>query len=552
MHAVPLFAELDMHMLEQLAQASEGVDVHAGDVVLHEGDAADAFYIVRAGLLEVVRGSACRVRLLRAGMPFGELALLGHGTRTATVRAVRDTKLWRISRSVFEACLESEAAFARSMINALSALVFESAPWSDDAPSSRSVFSIVPLQEGLPVESLIDGLHAALGSASVIRRPQSAPGAWPRLVEESEQVGLPVLMVADSDRDEWFEFCTREPDRVVLVADPSRPVAGLHDNSAFDLVLIGPALPGAVARALMKVAPRAHHVIDQDDRESVARMSCRICGTSLGVVMSGGGARGLAHLGVLQALDAAGLRVDRYGGTSMGALVAALAAQGRPLADVADCLRRELAERKPFSDYAVPRVSLIRARRAASMLTRLFGNTAIEELPRDFFCMTSDLVSAEPVAHRRGPVVEAVGASMSLPGVAPPVRLGDRLLVDGGVLDNLPVQTMLSADEGPVIAVDVLARGMPGARRTSRNGKASPLPGIVETLARSTTLASRRSADEQRALAALTIAPDLSDVSLFDFRRFDEIVATGRRAAEHALAEGSIAGLRPDRVRSHP
>jgi predicted acylesterase/phospholipase RssA len=165
--------------------------------------------------------------------------------------------------------------------------------------------------------------------------------------------------------------------------------------------------------------------------------------------------------------------------------------------------------------------------------------------------MSSDLVSAEPVAHRRGPVVEAVGASMSLPGVAPPVRVGERLLVDGGVLDNLPVQTMVSTDEGPVIAVDVLARGMPGARRTSRTGKALPLPGIVETLARSTTLASRRSAEGQRALAALTIAPDLADVSLFDFRRFDEIVATGRRAAERALADGSLAGLRPDPVRGH-
>ncbi len=540
--AVPLFAELDVPLLERLAGASEELAVHAGDVVLREGDVADAFYVVRAGLLEVLRDDdAGRVRLLRTGMPFGELALLGGGTRTATVRAVRDTKLWRLSRTVFDACLASEPAFARVMLAAVSALVFESAPWAAAAPAPRSVLSIVPLHESVPVGSVIDGLCRTLGRASVMRRPLEPQESWPRLVEEKEELGIPVLLVAEVARDQWFEFCVREADRVVALADLARPLMGLEGGVAPDLVCVGSRRWGAIARALAAIAPRAHHVIDDRDRdESVARMARRVCGMSVGVVMSGGGARGLAHVGVLQALESAGVRVDRFGGTSMGALVSALAAQGRPLVEMARCLRHELAERKPFSDYVVPRVSLIRARRAGLMLGRLLGDAAIEDLSRDFFCVSSDLVSANPVVHRRGPLMEAVGASMSLPGVAPPVRVGESLLVDGGVLDNLPVDTMVSTGEGPVIAVDVLARGMPGARRASRGGADPALPGILETIARSTTLASRRSAEEQRSLAALTIAPDLAGISLFDFRRFDEIVSVGRLAGERALAQGGL------------
>jgi predicted acylesterase/phospholipase RssA len=261
-----------------------------------------------------------------------------------------------------------------------------------------------------------------------------------------------------------------------------------------------------------------------------------VTGHSVGIVLSGGGARGIAHIGALQAFVDAGVTIDRVGGTSMGALVGALFASGRSPSELAATLRRELVDRRPFADYAIPRNALIRARRARSMLERLFGATAIEELARTFFCLSADLVAAESVVHRRGPLAIAVGASMSLPGIAPPIPDGDRLLVDGGVLDNLPIEVMLATDDGPVIAIDVLARGVPGARRSPRSARGPQLPSIVETLARSSTLASRRRADRQRALANLVIAPDLNDVGLLDFARFDEIIDAGRRATVEALA----------------
>jgi predicted acylesterase/phospholipase RssA len=300
--------------------------------------------------------------------------------------------------------------------------------------------------------------------------------------------------------------------------------------------LFGSNRNGAVGPILARLEPRGHHLVDRrDETAGLRRAVRRITGRSVGIVLSGGGARGFAHIGVLQALADAGVTIDRFAGVSMGSLVGALAARELSPAQIASSLRRELVDRRPFSDYGVPRISLIRANRARAMLERLLGPALIEELAHDYFCVTADLVSAEAVVHRSGSLVIAVGASMSLPGLAPPLRDGPRILVDGGVLDNLPVETMMRAEAGPVIAVDVMGRSVPGARRSSRKGE--QLPNLLETVARSTTLASRGRAEVQRDRATVAIVPELRDVGLLDFARFDSVVDAGRRAAEEVLGD---------------
>ncbi len=537
-----IFAAVARNSLRQLAGRSELISVHAGDTVLRRGDPGDAFYVVRSGLLEVLSGveDRDRVRLLRAGVPFGELALLSGEPRTATVRAVRDSDVWRVPRSAFDSLLGSDATFPRAMVHALTQLVFESQPEAASNRASSQVIAVVPLHEDAPADAAADGFALALGGEDrrgvVIVRDAGVPAGWGHTVESLERSHAHVVLVASPTRDEWFRFCERESDRVVAVARAGAtfeaPTAGIQ----CDLVLFGAAGGGAVERALRTVAPRAHHLVaGTDPRAGLAAAARRVTGRSVGLILSGGGARGIAHIGVLRALEDAGILVDRIGGTSMGALVGALSASGRSPRAVERSLHRELVERKPFADYAIPRVALIRAKRARALLERLFANIAVEELARDFFCLSADLVSAESVVHRNGSLVTAVGASMSLPGLAPPIRDGDRLLVDGGVLDNLPIEIMAATGEGPVIAVDVLARGLPG-RRSSRLGDAS-LPSIVETLARSSTLASRGRADRQRALATLAIVPDLDGIGLLDFGRFDAIVDAGRTAADKALVD---------------
>ena len=293
--------------------------------------------------------------------------------------------------------------------------------------------------------------------------------------------------------------------------------------------------PGDTARWLEQTEPAAHHLVYEAAYElGAARVARRISGRSLGLVLSGGGARGFAHIGAVAAIVEAGYQVDRLGGCSMGAFIAAMAALGLEAEQIRDRCHEELVRKTPFNDWTVPRVALIRSRKAGRMLERIFGELQVEELPRPLFTVSADLLSSRTVVHRRGSLLEAVGASMSIPGLVPPLARVGQLLVDGGVLNNLPVDLMEDSHEGPVIAVDVVRR------LELEDRSATPrLPSIMETMTRATVLGSVERAEKNRALAALVVSPDVQDVGLREFGALDRAVAAGRVAAEAALADAT-------------
>jgi predicted acylesterase/phospholipase RssA len=167
------------------------------------------------------------------------------------------------------------------------------------------------------------------------------------------------------------------------------------------------------------------------------------------------------------------------------------------------------------------------------MVERVFGSARVEELDRELFTVSCDLVSGDLVVHRRGRVADAVAASMSLPGVLPPVPRDGRLLVDGGVLNNLPVQEMAVTGEGPVIAVDVTAQfGDPSG--------AGEHPRLKEVLVRAISLGGVDAVNAARSAADLLITPDVGDVGMLDFRQHDRVIEAGRRAAREAIEERGL------------
>ena len=340
---------------------------------------------------------------------------------------------------------------------------------------------------------------------------------------------------------EWNGFVRRHGDRLLLLAEAATPASS--EEAVTDLVLLGPMPAGRTAQWLDAVSPGAHHVVDEESYAiDVGRVARRVSGRSLGLVLSGGGARCLAHIGVIAAFAEAGIAVDRFGGCSMGAFIAGMAALGLDADQIHAVCQAELVDRSPFSDWTLPRVALTRTRRAEKMLRHVFGDVQVEELPRPLYTVSADLVSSEAVVHRTGPLFEAVGISMSIPGLVPPVGKDGRLLVDGGVLNNLPVDTMYDLAEGPIIAVDV-------ARRHERNEGESPrIPSIMETMARSTILGSGERSERNRKLATLVITPAAQDIGLREFKALDRAIAAGYDAASAALAEGGaelLAGALP-------
>jgi NTE family protein len=231
----------------------------------------------------------------------------------------------------------------------------------------------------------------------------------------------------------------------------------------------------------------------------------------------------------------------------MGAFVGAMFAAGMEPDEIDARCYEEWVRRNPLNDYGLPRHSLIRGHRVRAMLARNLPGS-IEELPRSYFCVSGDLPTAELVVHRHGELWRAVGASMSLPGLVAPALIGDRMLVDGGVLNNLPVDVMAATGEGPVIAIDVTNRFEPpapsrnGPVRSRRFGRGRDradhderLPGLSEALTRALLLGSVDTAEAACVHAGLVITPDSEGVGMLEWHQLDRMREAGRRAARQAL-----------------
>lgn len=529
----PLFAQVPEAALRQLAAGAALCRLQAGGWLFREGDAGEKLFVVLSGRLEAVAESPPPERVLRLlarGEVIGEVAFITGSTRSASVRARRDADLLEIPYDAFRELMRQHTDVGVGLLQMVARRL--ATPAATPPGSQPRTVAVVDLREREAppvVASLADAIDGSVAIVDAL--PQG--GDLARGLDDLElRHDVVLLAAAAADPAHWLDFCHRQADRVVCVGDVTSPppakLAALLTGC--DLALCGRP-NGRTAGWLDALHPSAHHWLDLPDRDAgAARLTRRLLGRSSGVVLSGGGARGFAHIGAIDLMRARGIVVDRIGGCSIGGFVAGLVAVGLSAREMVEVCREEFIRRNPMNDYTLPRVSVIRARKAAAMLDRVFGDTAIEDCITDFFCVSCDLVSAELVVHRRGSMAQAVGASMSIPGFAPPIEADGRLLVDGGVLDNLPVGVMTAAGEGPVLAVDVMGRtrlGQPGAR-----------PNLLETLTRATLLGSWRRLLETAELADDVIRPEVQDIGLLDFRRLDEAVAAGWRAAEITMSVG--------------
>lgn len=564
---VGVFSSVATEIVEQLARRSAIETISAGEWLFREGEPSECLYVVLSGRCEVVAelgGGARRLRLLGPGDAVGELGVLTRSPRSASVRALRDSALLRTPRLEIELLYDEAPGFAIAMVHAMSSHLWHR--WQPEATAGRNA-AVAVLVDGDHVPAadcrrlLTTSLRALCDVGVVEDDPALDAAGRGRSLDKSEREhDLSILFAPLRTQDDWWRFCVRQADSVVVVSACGASPPVWHETRSARVALAGSRSDPRVGRWLTQPWVTEHHHLEDKRRweSGFDRLARSLLGKSVGLVLSGGGARGFAHIGVLQALGEAGLAVDRIGGCSMGALVAGLYANGSTPDEIRRICRRELVLHNPFRDYTLPRASVLRARLAELMLRRVFGEGLVEATAIPCFTVSCDLVGADIVVHRRGPLYWAVGVSMNLPGLVPPVLDDGKILVDGGVLDNLPVDHMPKA-AGPVIAVDVMTKGwhprmVAWERRPGTAGiraHASLLagrgpervPSLAETLARTTVIGSWRMAVENRAKADILITPDVGNAGVLDFRRLDEMVEAGRAAGQAALADLREAGL---------
>lgn len=530
-------SRLPASVRDHLEHAGEQVLVVAGTWLFRAGDPADAMYVVLTGRLEVVADDAV-LRELGAGAILGELALLTGAPRSASVRARRDTRALRVSREEFIAALATDLEAPMAVAAALAEELQSPHRGEDPASSQPVVVSVVGLGPTAPVAAVGAALAAGLARhARVLTSSGLDPDGLARAENDHDRVVLTAPHGDDASASSWWQACLRQGDRVVLVArvgDP--PPADWAGPAGADLVLVGSAAPAdTVAAWSTAVDPwQVLLVADGDDLASaLRRLVARLAGRSLGVVMAGGGARAMTHIGFMAELEEAGIEVSRVAGCSLGAIVAALYARGYNSTEVEAICHEEFVRRKPFSDYTVPMAGLAKGRRAAEALRRRLGtDVRIEDLPLQFRCVSTDLLARTPHVHRSGLLAEAVVASCRLPVLFPPLRSEGRLLVDGGVLDNMPVGLLTERDEGPLVAVNI---GMAGSGPPPASGRPLRVPALGETLMRTMMIGSAGATERARAVGAFVVTPPSLGVGLLEFHQMDRMVEAGRMAARSLL-----------------
>ena len=574
----------DDELIQQVVDRVQWHRLPAGDTLFEQGDPSDAAYFVVGGrLIVLVRdadGSDELVREIGRTEVVGELGLLDRQPRSATVRAVRDTTLAAFPSALFEELVSRSPSLMLHVTRRILSRLSERRRIADRAASlAIAVTATIDSTElieafveevarhGLVKHLSSDGVDRMLNREGIAQATVDNVGV-PRLIEfmHEADVGNDYLVLeADREMTPWTRRALRQADRVVLVSSPEPDEA---EQARLTAVLDAIDGAGHVARMLAVLHPAtadrprgtadllrrfpADEVVHvrAGSTADVGRLARLASGTGVGLVLSGGGARGGAHIGAYLALREAGVPIDQVAGCSMGAVIAAGIATG-----TADDRLIDVAEQQfhRLLDYTLPVVSLIKGERISRNIHSMFGDWTIEDMWLPFYSVSTNLTRSRMQVHRRGDVPIALRASVAIPGVLPPVPFEGDLLVDGGVLNNLPAEFM-NADStiGTVIAVDVAPPMGPRSKLdyglhvsgfralgATLRGRGREYPSLSAVLLRSMLTGAMRNqqAALQNGTVDLLLPLNLPGIGLLEFDRIRAAAELGYGASIESVRE---------------
>jgi NTE family protein len=555
-------------LFERQAASGEAVSfcLPGGASLFKAGEEADQLYFLRAGRLAVrlaERDTPGRLGLVHPGEPVGEMAMITGSAHSTEVFALRDSELVALPRDAFFKSAESEPGLLLELTRLV--LARTRAPANDRFAGAPRVFGFVGVSPGVAVRPLVESLAGAvraLGHSTVVVGDETGPDT-PEWLSNIENANEYVLYTAESDETLWKIVLARQVDRAFQVGagweGPPVGIAGLtHARTPADLILVHKsdcrAPQGSAAWAVALAPERLFH-LRQSHRPDIERLARLITGRAVGLVLSGGAARAYAHVGAILALHEANVPIDLIGGVSMGAVIGAGLAMGWDDLELDRRIRQGFVESSPVDDLTLPLIAMTRGEKVRQRLNEHFGDRLICDLWLPLFCGTTNLTTGSYEVERHGLLREVLRASLSLPGVLPPVTVGEDVLVDGAVLNNFPADIMRGMHNGPIVGVDVgrgrsiEARDVQAPKSILRwliSGEWRNGPPIVSLLMRAATVTAARDTAESHLTTDVLVLPDVDQIEIRDWKAYDPAVAEGRRATLSALASlsGPVTELR--------
>lgn len=588
-----IFGPIGRPEVERILLLSSRRFLRPGVVLFSEGDPSASFFIVLSGRLRSSANGADGPRILgdiARGEPVGEIAFFTKAAQPFSVVALKHSLLLEITNDDYLELVKEFPGMSLVLTQFVVQRLRQNTLQARAKAPPRTV-AVINLCRTIDLNAWAGGVKEELGRMAIETFVVNAEeggsvfeSGRPMTLEETrvalrrsaaalpppdeptveEDTGMNVLLCDDSATP-WTRGCVSYADVIVLAVDFQSDAALTNLEQQLELysqgvlskrvllLLFHPAngaVPSNTARWLepRRVDLHLHLRVDHDrDR----RRFCRVLtNRAIGLVLGGGGAKGMAHLGAVQALQQAGLEFDFIGGTSAGALIGAVLSQHDFNWDHVAKLASTCAKVNPTgSDFAIPFLALKSGKKMRALLQNNYGDSCVEDLWTNFFCLTTNYSAARPVVLERGLTRKMVEASIAIPGVFPPVMHQGHLHVDGGVFDNLPIECMLTRPVRHIVAIalqvqeprEIALEQTPGSwpllldKLTGR--RRFRLPSLPSILINSLTINSYHKQSSNRALADFLVELDLRKFGLLDWSKWRECWQEGHRLMVKFLTE---------------
>jgi predicted acylesterase/phospholipase RssA/CRP-like cAMP-binding protein len=550
----------------------------SGGVLMRANEVGERLYLIVSGRLRVLDGEKVLAELGK-GDTVGETALMTGEERSATVIALRDSLVAALTLEDFRTLIEEFPLEMMSVLTRQLTLRARQATEGRTHDPAPVAIAVLPLSESVESAAFTPRLKLALerfGDVLIVSAQTPAvrnanPAADSRLVEwlnDQENNFRHVLYETEPTGEgahdgRWTGRSMRQADRIYLLAraeddphaaarryaeilklEPQVPARNPPVRKEIDLILLHRPeanLPTGTA-GWCKAFPgmRQHHHVRLDREDDFARLARSIHHRMVGLALGGGFALGIAHVGVIRAMRELKIPIDCVGGTSMGAIVGVQCAMDLPdeqmlevtMAGCAASLQR---------DYTLPVLSFLSGAKVGRALAEFLGSYKIEDLWLPYFSVSASLKRASMIIHREGDALRSVLASCRAPVMFPPLPWDGDLLVDGGLVNNIPADVMRATVRGgTVVAVDVAPAGDVIAPRADSlhisgwsHAKQRWGPGqrdldmtLMDVLGRIIHLGGVARAQQIRADADCYLMPPLSGFKSLDFKQGRKIAET--------------------------
>ncbi len=553
-----IFSDVPADELAVLLDGMQWIDLRGGDTLDEEED-QEHTYIVRYGSLGSTlqsaavpgaAGVAVELAPIGPGEMLGEISVIAGIRRATRVVALRHCSLLKVQGSAFRRFLERSHRGTLQITQYLARSLMKQLQ-----PRARAVrpssIALVAVAEGVDLMAIGRALVADAGAhnlaAELLSNLDLTLG--PDEISAAQMLNDLTVLVTCPDDAIWDDLCIASADRLLYVdfaGHPPLPEPPPHripssGERKIDVVTLSPenSAPHPPAPRWQNRTDIATHLhVRQGRAADLAFLSRMVGGRAIGLALAGGGARGFAHLGVIRALREVGIPIDLVGGTSMGAIIAGGAAFEWDDQELIDRMHHVFGNGNPVNDYTLPIIALVRGHKVAARLRHHFGQLTIESTWRPFFAVSTDLTICQAHVHDRGPMWRALRATSALPGILPPMVEDGHVLVDGGIMNNFPVDLMQDRRRGPVIGVDMPSDAefsssmgefeTMNAYDRLRHRRRHPV-NVFSVISRTATASSLTHTQRARERADLLIDPDVRHVGLLHWH-------TLRTTAETAYA----------------